>query len=563
MPKIYAGLRFLSSEVRGLQAAVYILAVCALLSSVLALVRDRLFAHVFGAGIELDLYNAAFRIPDLLFVTTAALVSAYVLMPELSRRDKQQSLDYIDTVVAGFSLLVIPVSAALAWFAPAILAVLFPEFARQGLLPTLVDLTRVMLLQPILFGFSNILASITQSERRYALYAISPLLYNLGIIIGLLCFYPVFGLIGLAWGVVFGACMHVGIQVPSILADGYFRRLPRIHDMRVLLATAATSVPRSLALTMSQVSYTGLVALAAGLVPGSIAIFAFAYNLQAVPLSIIGASYSVAAFPVLAKAAASGKHAEFIDYIARAARHILFWSLPASALIIVLRAYVVRVILGSGAFDWADTRLTAACFAILSLSLVAQGLTLLIARGYYATGRSFVPFTAAAATAAMTIGFAYTLILVLKDAHAMRIVEDVTRAQGGAGGAVVALALAYAFASIIGTIGLITHFSYTYGGFLHKVKDAIAQSSIAALAAGVSAYGALALTDMLSLSSISGTVFVRGFVGGVVGMAGAALAYALLRNREYSETVSTIRAKIWRTPLPQAQTIVSAEDVAQ
>src|SRR3990167_9339130 len=121
MPRISAGLRFISSEVRGLHAAVYVLAVCAMLSSLLALLRDRLLAGAFGAGTELDLYYAAFRIPDLIFVCLGALVSVYVLIPELARRDTHAQKEYIDTVVLGFSALAVCAGSVAALFAPRLL----------------------------------------------------------------------------------------------------------------------------------------------------------------------------------------------------------------------------------------------------------------------------------------------------------------------------------------------------------------------------------------------------------------------------------------------------------
>ena len=186
---MHEALRFLASPVRGLQAAVYVLALSAFLSSILALIRDRLLAHTFGAGAELDLYYAAFRIPDLIFVATGALVSVYILIPQLAHRSSEQQKTYIDTVVIGFSALAVAVSLIIALAAPYLLGFLFPTISASGLLPTLIMLTRVMLLQPIFLGLSNILAAITQTKNRYALYSLSPILYNLGIIAGLLILY--------------------------------------------------------------------------------------------------------------------------------------------------------------------------------------------------------------------------------------------------------------------------------------------------------------------------------------------------------------------------------------
>ena len=408
-------LQLLSYEVRGLHTAVYVIALSSLLSSLLALLRDRLLAHSFGASATLDIYYAAFRIPDLIFVGAGALVSVYILIPELTRRSTQEQREYIDTVLVGFSLVAVTISIIAAIFAPAILAALFPEITAAGQGGALVALTRLMLLQPIFLGLSNIFGAITQVRQRYALYALSPLLYNVGIISGVVLFAPRWGLTGLALGVVLGALLHVGIQLPSVFADGFIHALPRAFKPRVFLETVKISIPRALALSMNQVSFIGLVALAGTLVPGSIAVYMFASNLQAVPLAVIGASYSVAAFPILAAALSRGDKAYFIEHIANAARLVVFWSLPATALFIVLRAHIVRVILGSGAFDWTDTRLTAAVLALLSLSLTAQGITFLLVRGYYASGRTFVPFLVALGTSLGTVGLGAILIGVFQN----------------------------------------------------------------------------------------------------------------------------------------------------
>lgn len=208
-------LGYLSQEVRGLHSAAYILAGAAFLSSLLALARDRLLAHTFGAGPELDVYYAAFRIPDLIFVATGALVSVYILIPELARRTETDQRRYLDAILASFSLFAALVALIAAVIAPPILAHLYPQLAI-GHLCELTSLTRIMLLQPFLLGISNIFAAVTQSRGRYTLYAISPLLYNLGIIAGVALLYPIFGLAGLAWGVVAGALLHASIQVPKI-----------------------------------------------------------------------------------------------------------------------------------------------------------------------------------------------------------------------------------------------------------------------------------------------------------------------------------------------------------
>lgn len=554
-------LKFLASPVRSLQAAVYVLAISALLSSFLALVRDRLFAASFGAGTELDLYYAAFRIPDFIFVMTGSLVSVYVLIPELARRSPEKQKEYIDTVLLGFSAVAVALSLFVALIAPQIEAMLFPKLAAYGYLPTLVSLTHIMLIQPILLGLSNILASITQAKGRYMLYAASPLLYNLGIIVGLLVFYPYLGIAGLAWGVVLGAALHLGIQLPSILRDGFFHTVPLLKDAPALLRTASISIPRALTLSLNQVTFTGLTSIASSLSVGSIAVYILAFNLASVPLSIVGASYSVAAFPTLASTLAEGRTREFIEYVAMAARYILFWSLPAIGLIIVLRAHIVRVVLGSGSFDWTDTRLTAAVFAILAISLAAQALNLLLARAYYAAGRTFAPFFVAVISTVLTLALAFALTGRLGGVEALRIMEDIMRLTGVPGSAIVAIPIAYTVVSIVASAILLMHFEYRFGGFFARIRITFIQASFSGAGAAGAAYLALLLLGPLSLSSTLLSVLLRGATALIAGVTAAALVYSVLRNREFAETVAVVRGKLWRSSLPESKPVVSAEEI--
>ena len=554
-------LRFLSYEVRGLHSAVYVIALSSLLSSLLALLRDRLLAHEFGASATLDIYYAAFRIPDLIFVGTGALVSVYILIPALARRSIQEQHAYIDTVLIGFSAIAVAVSTVAALLAPAILSALFPEITAAGHSETLVGLTRLMLLQPIFLGLSNIFGAITQIRQRYALYSLSPLLYNVGIIFGILVFYPLWGLTGLALGVVFGAFMHVGIQLPSVLSDGFLRAVPSRFKAGDFMQTVAISIPRALTLSMNQISFIGLTVLAGMLVPGSIAVFMFAFNLQAVPLAIIGASYSVAAFPILAAAVARGDRAAFIEHIANAARLGVFWSLPATALIIVLRAHIVRVILGSGAFDWTDTRLTAAVLALLSLSLTAQGVTFLLVRGYYAAGRTFAPFLVALGSAVATVSLGAVLLGVFENRFVLDIAQGLLRVVGVPGSTILALAFASTSVSILSMVVLVVHFERRFSGFLSRVWRAWAQSAVAALGAGAGAYGVLVAVGPITLISTTATIFVRGFAAGLFGIIVAGLVYALLGSREFAEIVEVIRGRLGGiiVPIPQS-VVVSSEE---
>lgn len=554
LEKTYVGagwaLSYLSLEVRGLQAAAYILALSSLASSALALVRDRVLAHLYGAGPELDIYYAAFRIPDLVFIGVGALVSAYVLIPELSRRDEVSQRRYIDGLIGWFGLIVALVAGGAALFAPVILATLFPGLL--GAHGELVFLTRALLVQAILLGFSNIAAALTQFRHRYALYALSPIVYNLGIIYGALVLTPTHGLAGLVYGVVIGAALHLGIQLPPLLREGIGQQIFSFPEWRAFIATIRVSLPRALALSFGQFAFFGLLALAAGLPAGSIAVFMFAYNLQGVPLSVIGASYATAAFPLLAEAHARGATHAFIAHAALAVRQMFFWSLPAIALIIVLRAHIVRAALGSGAFDWTDTRLTAAALALFSVSLASQGVSLLLMRAWYAAGRTLIPLLISAITAALTLALAYIYLWVVQNADVAIFLEALLRIDNLIGTDVVVLAFAFSVASIIGAFFLVVSIEWQFGGFVHEIKRLFWHSLTAALAAGCAAYATLQVIGDITLLSTLVSVLLKALGAGGAGILAAAVVYHLLGSREYAENAVALRRRIWRDAEPIA-----------
>src|SRR4051812_4979795 len=169
----------LTAPVRGLHQAAYLLALLTLASQILALARDRIFAHSFGAGEVLDMYYAAFKIPDLVFALVASLVSAYVLIPMISSMEKKEARRLLAetatflVIVGGFICIV------LAIFAPNFVFILFPAFADSPHAGEFVMLVRILLIQPILLGLSGILGSITQIKRRFVIFALAPVLYNL------------------------------------------------------------------------------------------------------------------------------------------------------------------------------------------------------------------------------------------------------------------------------------------------------------------------------------------------------------------------------------------------
>src|SRR3989344_5956461 len=540
---VRAFLSAMGVEVRGMHQAAYLLALFALLSQLLALVRDRLLAASFGAGPTLDVYYAAFRVPDLLFATVASLLSLYALLPVLSKLEEEgggRTAAFIGRTLGMFFAAMAGIAGVLFVFAPALVSLLMPGINS----PELVLLTRILLLQPILLGASNILASLTQLRHRFLLYSVSPLLYNVGIIIGIIALYPRLGVAGLAWGVVLGALMHVGLQVPFYTRERAKAAapMPLGEAWRKTRAVLALSLPRTAALGAGQLSLLALTFMASFLAAGSIAVFTFAFNLFSVPLAIIGVSYSVAAFPTLSRLHAAGEHSELL-------RHMLFWTIPATVFVIVLRAQLVRTILGSGAFDWEATRLTAAALAIFVTALCAQSITLLMSRGYYAAGRTARPLLFAAVSVAVSVCSAAFLVAAFHTSTFWRyFLEALLRVSDIPGTTVLVLALGFALGSIVQAVMGLYYFAHEFELPVAPLRRLVFESFTASVIGGAVAYAVLAyLGTRLDINTAAGIVS-QGAVAGIAGLVAVALTLALLRNRELIEAYGALRKRLVSEP---------------
>ncbi len=536
-------------ETRGMHEAAYILAAFALLSQLLALLRDRLLAGTFGASHTLDLYYAAFRIPDFLFATVASLLSLYALLPVLSRLEREHEglvVAFLRDTLWWF-FVGMGVVCGVAWlFAPELVHAIAPGLEGSG---ELVLLTRILLLQPILLGASNILANLTQLRDRFLLYSISPLLYNLGIIFGIVALYPILGVAGLGWGVVVGAFLHMAVQLPFFTREKVDQKLSMRASLNSLKEVLLLSVPRTLSLSANQLSLLVLTALASLLSAGSISVFMFAWNLQAVPLTIIGVSYSVSAFPTLSRLFAGGYGSEFTLHVETALRHIMFWSIPATVLTIVLRAQLVRAILGAGLFDWSATRLVAAALALLILSLLAQAVSLLIARAYYAAGNTRKPFYFGLIDVFVSIGSAIILVSLFHSTPFARyFLEALLRVADIPGTTVLMLALGLALGSIAEAMVGFWWFARDFALSCRGLTRLAFQSFAAAILGGAAAYVVLTVIgDFVNINTALG-IFVQGTVAGIVGLLIDVLVLVLLKNPELQEVLGALIRRFQDAP---------------
>lgn len=395
--------------------AAFVLAVFGIASRLLGLVRDRILASQFGAGDVLDAYYAAFRIPDLLYslLVLGALSAAFipVFTEVMERSSKERAWKLASSVLMFLVVLMVALSVLGIVFLPWIVPLITPGFdgEKQKLVG---DFIRIMFLSPIFLGASAVLGGVLVSRRCFWAYSIAPLFYNIGIIFGATIGVRLWGVLGLAWGVAIGAFLHFVVQLLSARRIGFVFILEKFvfwkdeHVRRII----GLMIPRTLTVAANQINLFIVTIFASTLASGSLAVFNFANNLQSIPLALFGISFATAAFPRLSEFSAKKDDANFSHTFYRTLKRILFFVVPVTALLIVLRAQIVRVVLGAGQFDWEDTMRTFNVLGILALSLFAQSLIPLLARSFYSLQNTKTPFFIAIFSEGMNIVLAFALM---------------------------------------------------------------------------------------------------------------------------------------------------------
>lgn len=550
---VYRVINLFRREIAGLHEAAILLGLSSLASQLLALVRDRLLAGELGAGSELDVYYSAFRLPDLIYATIASFVSVTVLIPLLSQKiengQMSEAKNFMSAIFSAFILVMAAVSLVSFILMPFLVDLIAPGFSSSAH-QSLILLARILLLSPILLGLSNLFGSVTQTYKKFLLYSLCPVFYNLGIIVGIVVFYPRWGLPGIVWGVILGAFFHFLIQMPALIEHGFAPSfsLKKIKtNWLEVKKVVLISLPRTITLSSNQLALMMVIALASILGEGAISVFNLSYNLQSVPLSIIGVSYSVAAFPTLAKLFTRGHLKEFFEKIKEAGQHIIFWSLPAMVLLIVLRAQIVRVVLGSGEFDWVATRLTAACVAMFAISAVAQGLIQLFIRAYYAGGRTKKPLWANVFSSVLIVVLAYVLTdFYISWPTFKGFIEMIFRVRGLPGTSILMLPLAFTFGSLVNIILLLLMFKKDFKFEFWPLWKTFGLTLIASLLGGAVSYQSLNWFDnFFDINTFLG-IFAQGFSAGLIGLFFVFVALWFLGSQELRHLLISLRRKFWR-----------------
>ncbi|HRH25130.1 MAG TPA: murein biosynthesis integral membrane protein MurJ [Candidatus Paceibacterota bacterium] len=554
-------LKLLNKDITSMNQAALVLAVFSVLSQLLGLFRDRFLASVVGPSAPLDVYYASFRAPDFIYNAIASLFSVTVLIPfitsHIKKADEQKMNRFSDSLLSVYFLGMIVVSGVAFVLMPYIAHAISPGFSLSQH-ADLVTYTRIMLLSPVLFGLSSLLSAFTQVKQKFLSFALAPLLYNIGIVVGIVFFYPLLGILGVIFGVILGAILHVLIQIPSLLSVSRFPKFTKNIDWKIIKEVVKQSLPRTLGLSISNLTFITMSAIASLLVVGSISIFQLSYNIQTTPMMIIGISYAVAAFPTLTKLFSEDKKEEFMSLIHRATRNILFFSIPCALFFIVLRAQIVRLLLGTGVFSWNDTRLVAGALALFSISITAQSLILILVRGFYAKGNTKTPLKINFVGLIVTICSSTLLLLAFENNLVFQnFITSLLRVDGVSGASVLLLPLGFSIGQIVNAILLWVYFHKENKTI--KTSHDIRRTLLHTLGAGIiSATGIYIALSLLGIGVDQATfvgVLLQGVLSGLFGLAIYAGVLVLLKNEDIWLFVETVKTKFWKAkPIVPEQT---------
>ncbi len=396
--------------------SVFIVMFILLLTKILGFWKLRLFAQMFGASHELDIFWAAFTIPDIIFMVLVAGSINAAIIPILSDMlyDKgKESLNRLfQQITALFFATTTFVLLIVLIFAPQITTWIVANDYASGLFnmtyriseadyDLFISLFRIGLLSPLFLGVSGFVTAYLQVRKQFFVTSLAPLFYNIAMIIGtyFLFHFTNLGVLSIAIAAVIGSAVHLAIQIPDLLK--YYKAgkcvlldLKSVIKEPYVFKAVKLALPRMLGVLGEQLNTIVNTFISFTLAAGTLSAYRFAYSLHLFPINIIGSAVAQVALPDLARYCCRNEDDKFKKAFNDSIQFSLYLVFPIVAIMLVLRLPIVRLIYGTGAFDWQDTLLTAWTLALLSISVIGQTVVQIILRAFYALKETWMPLAA-------------------------------------------------------------------------------------------------------------------------------------------------------------------------
>ena len=522
-----------------------------LAAKVISLFQTLIIAQTFGVGRDLDAYVAANRIPELIVILISGGALTHAFIPVfsgfLAKGDLDSAWKLSSHLINSIFTLALALSALVFVFAPWLVDnAVAPGFDAATARST-VDLMRILLLSTIIFAVSGIFSGILNSHQHFLLPALAPIMFDIGILIGVLFLLPRFGINGLAWGAVLGAGLHFSIQVPGLVRYKMRWRLELGWNNPQLWRVIRLMLPRIGGLGVFSLNFLVMNNIASRLGAGSVSALDWGWRLMQIPQTLIGTAMGIVIFPTLAALSElddlSGKR----DAMSGALRFILICSIPSAIALILLGRPLISL-LERGAFDASASALVYSTLSMFTLGLIVHSALEIIARSFYADKDTLTPLFAALGGALINFGLAFALSDVARvDANALlnaialsAPTLQLTRDVGNVSG----LALANSLGVMFEVLALLIILRRRWRGISENV---LARTLMKTLVASLVMAAAIVAVDLAWDSLVLGfglsLTILRLLLAGVVGLIAFLLAALLLKMQELPEFAKLIRQR--------------------
>ena len=500
-------------------SASIVLAVTFGLSAILGFLRSRfLYAAFFKCCVaQLDVYNAAFRLPDLIFklLVTGALSASFIpVFSSHLQKDSQKAYKIASSVI-NILLLIFGVASLIVLIFTRPLNNLIAAGFGPEQLDLMVNLTRILLIAQIFFLISNFITAILQVNQIFIIPAISPIIYNVFIILSIFTLAPTFGIYGVVYGAVIGAFFHLAIQIPAVKRQGFKYKLILDTKLDGVKEVFRLMIPRSLSLGLGEIENTVTLFFASGLTAGSISLLNLALQLMYLPSRIFGTTVGQASLPLLSKNVARNELKDFRDTVAKIISQSLFIALPITVITLVQRLAIIRLLFGSQNFPWAATLTTARILAFLTPAIVCQAVIQILIRSFYALHNTKIPFKVSLLSLIFNITSSFLLVKFTPLG-------------------VIGLAISSTIGNIIQTIGLFYFFIKLVDGFdwINTLKK-INKILFASLVMGIITWLSLKFLDLFILDTTRTIPLI--FVFSISTLIGAIAYYFAVKSLKLEE----------------------------
>lgn len=532
---------FITKTQNGILSAAMVIASASAINAVLGFLKGRLLASHFGVSADLAIFYTADRIPFLVYSILVVGAVSTVFIPvftDILKKDKDKAFESASSIITATLTLFFAFSLLVFIFSNQIITLLTigkftPEEVKKG-----ASLMRIMMSAQMLLVLGSLITSILQSFKYFLIPALAPVLYNIGMIGGIVLLSDRYGIYGPTYGVVIGAILSLLIQLPLLQRTNFKFTFALNFKDKSFKEMLKLVPPRIIAVAMTSIVGTINNSLAILISASSVVFLKFATQLQTFPIVFVGLSMASAVLPSLSKETDPEDREKFKQTLLTTLHQTMFLVLPISVILLILRIPVVRIVYGVSNFPWEATVKTAYALAFFSLSIFADSANYVLSRAFYALKDTKTPVLINLITIFINVLLSITFVVVLKLG-------------------VWSIAFAYTITSILDLIMYLVSLNKKVGGFdMEKLIKPFTKVALSSVLMGISLYLPLKLLDkyIFDTQYTLQLLFLTG-VASAIGMAVYLIFTKLLNVEEIDLFYKLLgKLKIIKTPLPEPVT---------